>query len=68
MKKKLMIILFILIIFSAGLVAGLYYYGSQLYASGSQRWEDEVSAIDARYNGEYPQGGIIFYGSSSIRL
>jgi len=30
-------------------------------------WEAEIQGIEARYNGDYPQDGIVFIGSSSIR-
>lgn len=70
--KKIMkislVILLVLILLAVGFAAGLYYYGSSLYEGSYVQWEDEVSEIEARYEGEYPQGEIIFYGSSSIRM
>ena len=35
--------------------------------TATEKWEAAVSAIEARYQGEIPQGRILFYGSSSIR-
>ena len=66
--KICLIILLALILLAAGFAAGLYYYGSSLYEGSYVQWEDEVSEIEARYEGEYPQGDIVFYGSSSIRM
>lgn len=66
--KICLVILLALILLAAGFAAGLYYYGSSLYEGSYVQWEDEVLEIEARYGGEYPQGEIIFYGSSSIRM
>ena len=53
------------------LVGILAYFYNQMQAQSKNEdptyWQEKISAIEARYGGDYPQDVIVFYGSSSIR-
>jgi lysophospholipase L1-like esterase len=60
----------IAIVFIGVIAFGFYMFSqmqTQLRNEDPAYWEKEVSKIEARYKGNYPQDVIVFYGSSSIR-
>lgn len=50
-----------------GFVCGIAFHSSRS-GNAIKKWEKDISAIENSYAGNYPQGKILFYGSSSIRL